>query len=136
MRNPVKRTLALLTAAPVLAGLLAGCGGGSDGAATDGAADSVTTTGAPGAQTATIGMNDKLRFVPTTVEAKVGKVGLEVKNLGRVPHNLHFDEASLGKTRTIDGNAAETMSLTFAKAGTFTFECTFHSGMTGKVVVS
>lgn len=59
-----------------------------------------------------------------------------VKNLGNVPHNLTFDDASLGKTGTVDGGASEQLKVVFPKAGTYPFVCTFHSGMDGKVVVS
>lgn len=126
------KPLTLLVALPLV---LAGCGGGSDDAPAGGS-DSVTTSGAADAQTATVDMNDKLLFAPTTVEAKIGTVTLDVKNVGKVPHNLVFDEEAIGKTGTIDGGASEPLKLVFDKTGTFTFQCTFHSGMTGKVVVS
>ena len=38
--------------------------------------------------------------------------------------------------RTVDGGESEPLKVVFTKAGTYTFQCTFHSGMTGKVVVS
>ncbi len=114
--------------------LLTACGGSSGGGTTGSA--SLSTTGDAAAQTATIGMNDKLQFDPNTLQAKVGTVAFDVKNLGRVPHNLHFDDAALGRTGTISGGESETLKVTFAKAGTFTFVCTFHSGMDGKVIVS
>jgi plastocyanin len=113
--------------------LAVGCSGGSSSDEDGGA---VTTTGTADAQTATVDMNDKLQFVPTTVNAKVGSVTLDVVNVGMVPHNLHFDDDALGKTGTIDGKADEKLTVTFSQAGTFTFVCTFHPGMTGKVVVS
>jgi plastocyanin len=126
-----------MTRTPLLAlllvpALVAGCSG-SDSGSSD---TSVTTSGAASAQTATVGMNDKLKFDPNVVQAKVGTVTLSVDNLGKVPHNLVFDDESLGKTGTIAGKAKEPLKVTFAKAGTFTFVCTFHPGMTGKVVVS
>ena len=113
--------------------LLTGCGGGSDDAS---GSASVTTAGAADAQTATVDTTDKLVFVPDTVNARVGKVTLTVTNSGRIPHNLHFDEGALGKTGTVDGKESEPLEITFDKAGTFTFVCTFHPGMDGKVVVS
>jgi plastocyanin len=115
--------------------LLAGCSGSSGGAGAVQA--SVSTAGAPGAQTVTVGMNDKLKFVPTTVLAKVGTVTLTADNLGRVPHNLVFDDESLhARSGTIAGGAKEPLTLIFDRVGIWAFECTFHSGMTGKVVVS
>ena len=129
MKAPVK-ALTLLLALPLV---LSGCGGGDDAPASSG---SVATTGDAGDQTATVDMNDALEFDPTTVEARVGTVVLDVKNVGKVPHNLVFDEEALGKTGTISGGESEPLKVVFDKTGTFTFVCTFHSGMTGKVVVS
>ena len=97
---------------------------------------SVSTTGAPDAQVVTLDMTSSLSFVPNTVLAKVGKVILTVDNTGQVPHNLEFDDRALGKTKTVDGKKTADLSVVFDKAGTFTFQCTFHPGMTGKVVVS
>ena len=128
------RTLLPLAAASLL---LAGCGGSSSSSTADeGSSSTVTTEGAPDAQTATIAMNDKLNFAPTELAAKVGTVTFAVKNLGQVPHNLHFDDKALGKTDTVDGGESEPLKVVFTKAGTYTFVCTFHSGMDGKVVVS
>ena len=120
----------LLVAVPLV---LSGCGGGGSSGSSS---DSVTTTGAAEAQTAEVDMNDKLAFAPTTVQAKVGTVTLDVKNVGKVPHNLVFDEESVGKTGTVSGGESEPLKLVFDKTGTFTFQCTFHPGMNGKVVVS
>ena len=131
----MRRTVTALAATSLL---LAGCGGSSSpsSSSTDGSSSVVTTDGAPDAQTATIGMNDKLKFAPSELAAKIGTVTFAVKNLGNVPHNLHFDDESLGKTGTVDGGESESLKVVFTKAGTYTFQCTFHSGMTGKVVVS
>jgi plastocyanin len=130
----MRRTLTALAATSLL---LAGCGGSSSpSSSADGSSSVVTTDGAPDAQTATIGMNDKLKFAPSELAAKVGTVTFAVKNLGQVPHNLHFDQDGLGKTGTVDGGESEPLKVVFTKAGTYTFQCTFHSGMTGKVTVS
>ena len=97
---------------------------------------SVSTTGEAGAQTATLELTSSLAFVPNTVLAKVGTVTLTVSNTGQVPHNLEFDTKALGKTATVNGKTSVPLKVVFTKAGTFTFQCTFHPGMTGKVVVS
>ena len=125
------RRAAVVAALPLL--LLVACSGGSDEPA---GASSVTTTGAPDAQAATVDMTDKLVFSPSTVNAKVGTVTLTVTNSGLVPHNLHFDDDALGKTGTVDGKKSEDLTVRFDKAGTFDFVCSFHPGMDGKVVVS
>jgi plastocyanin len=126
------RTLAALTALL----LLAGCGG-SGKAGTSGlkVTGTVTASGAPGAQTARLEMTDGLRFTPNVVQAKVGSLALTVENSGSIPHNLVFDDASLGKTDTVKGHATATLTVPLTKAGTFRFTCTFHSGMDGQIVV-
>jgi plastocyanin len=129
----MKRTL--IPAATLLLALT-GCGGSDSPAVSGGTSDTVTTSGAAEAQTATIGMTDSLKFAPSTVDAKVGTVTLTVDNMGSTPHNLHFDDSALGKTPTIAGKESKPLEVTFSQPGTFTFLCTFHEGMTGRVVVS
>ncbi len=126
----MNRTAALLVCLPLL---VAGCGSSSSKSSEG---PSASTVGAADAQTVTIGMTDELVFNPKTVNAKVGTVTIDVKNLGKIPHNLHFDESDLGKTGTIGGGEAEPLKVVLAKAGTFTFVCTFHSGMDGKITVT
>ena len=121
----MRRTTALLMV-PVL--LSACSGGGSKG--------SVTATGPAGAQVATIGMNDSDEFVPGEVQAKVGTLTLTVENLGGKPHNLVFTDESLGRTTTMGRDDTTPLKLLIKKAGTYTFECTYHSGMDGRVIVS
>ena len=86
-----------LAAAAVLL-LLAGCGG-SDKAGTSGlkVTGTVTASGAPRAQTVRLGMTDGLTFTPNVVHAAVGSLALTVENSGSIPHNLVFDESSLGE---------------------------------------
>lgn len=124
--------IALLVLVPVL---LAGCSDG-DGGGSLKDNGSVTATGPVSAQVAEVGMTDELIFKPNIVNAKVGTLTLTVKNLGGVGHNLEFDDAALGKTSTISGRASTPLKVVFGNAGTFTFTCTFHPGMDGKVVVS
>ena len=111
--------------------LAAGCGGGSAPAQQT----AVTTAGAAAAQTATVGMTDADRFAPSEVDARVGTVTLTVTNRGNTPHNLQFDTTSLGKTPTVAGKETQSLRVRFDQPGTYTFLCTFHDGMTGKVVV-
>lgn len=116
--------------------LLAACSGGSAKGSDLKVTGTVTAKGAPEAQTVSLDMTDNLTFVPNVVDAKVGALTFTLENAGRVPHNLEFDDTAIGKTGTINGHATETLSVRFRKAGTYTFTCTFHSGMDGKVVVS
>lgn len=121
--------------APVLAGALAltacGGGGGNDRAATT----VVQATGPADRQTATVVSNDELRYDPGIVEAQVGTLVLTHRNGGRIPHNLVFDDRSLGAIDTVREGQEKSITLTFTEPGTYDFVCTFHSGQTGKVVV-
>jgi plastocyanin len=121
MRKPV------LLAVPLL---VVSCTAGSAGTGT------VSTTGSADAQTVTVEMPSDLKYHPSTVEARVGTVTLDVSNTDVVPHDLVFDAARLGQTGTIDGKSDTTLKVTFDTAGTFRFTCSFHSGMKGKVVVA
>lgn len=127
------RTLAALAALLVLTGCSSSGKSGTSGLTVTG---TVTASGAPGAQTVRLEMTDGLQFTPNVVQAKVGSLALTVENSGSIPHNLVFDDASLGKTDTVKGHATATLTVPLAKAGTFRFTCTFHSGMDGKIVVS
>lgn len=126
-----RRPLAVLLLLPALA--LAGCGGGSDAPKSVGA---VTAAGPADAQTATVVANAKLQFAPPTVKAKVGKLTLTMTIQGGVPHNLTFDDTTVGPPIPTIPSGSSTQTYTFGKAGTYGFVCTIHSGMDGQVVVS
>lgn len=121
--------------ATALALLLAGCGSGGGSTADLKVTGTVTASGAPGAQTASVDMTDALTFVPNVVQAKVGTLTLTSENAGVVPHNLVFDDSALGGTETVKAHATSTLTLTLKAPGTFRFTCTFHPGMDGKLVV-
>lgn len=115
--------------------LTTGCSSGSGGAAVQ-KGGSATAQGGVSAQTAEVDGKDTLKFGPSVVNAKVGTLALTFRNTGQVPHNLVFDDSALGKTGTVDGGQQQVLTLTLDKPGTFRFQCTFHPGMTGQVVVS
>jgi plastocyanin len=116
--------------------LVAGCGGGSSKGSDLKVTGTVTASGAPSAQTVSLDMRDNLTFAPNVVDAKVGNLTVSIENAGQIPHNLVFNDRSIGSTGTIKGHATATLSVALKKAGTYTFVCTFHSGMDGKVVVT
>ncbi len=121
--------------------LVAGCGGGSPAAGSSGgggAGGSATTTasGPASGQSVQVDGTNALTFAPSLVQAKVGALALTFANTGQVPHNLVFDDSALGRTATVDGGSKQVLTLTLSKAGTYAFQCTFHPGMTGKLVVS
>lgn len=121
---------------PLLAATACAGGGGSGGTSTVKANGTVAAVGGPTAQTAEVDGQDVLKFKPNVVTAKIGALTLTMKNAGQVPHNLEFDDGSLGKLGLVAGGQSKALKLTFTKAGTYTFQCTIHPGMTGKVVVS
>ncbi|MGB8651697.1 MAG: cupredoxin domain-containing protein [Mycobacteriales bacterium] len=128
----MNRTLAAL-AVPLL---MTACSSGGSSSKDSAGSGAVSAEGPPTAQTVTVAMRDTLKFQPDTVAAKVGTLTITVTNSGQVPHNLIFDQAGLGKTDTVDGKTTTHLKVVFDKAGTYSFVCTFHSGMTGKVIVS
>ena len=97
---------------------------------------SVTTSGPAGSQVVRLEMTSALTFVPNHVRARVGQVTITAANTGQVPHNLVFDDASIGKTGTVAGKTSANLTVTFARAGTYTFQCTFHPRMAGTVAVT
>jgi plastocyanin len=109
--------------------VLVSCSSGTTGTG------SVTTVGPPGAQTATVEMRNDLKYHPSTVNARVGKVTLTVSNTETVPHDLVFADPGLGQISNLDGKESKPLVVTFGRPGTFRFACTIHPGMTGEVVV-
>lgn len=118
----------LLTAA------LAACGGESDEGGGGGGA--VAAEGAPEAQKATVAGTTALQFVPATVNAVPGTLELTLQIEGGVPHNLVFDDESVGADIDTISEGSAAGSFTFPSAGTYDFVCTLHPGMDGEVVVS
>lgn len=116
--------------------LLAACGGGGGEGADRGPGATVQASGPPQAQVATVVSNDALRYDPGIVEATTGTLTLTHRNGGQVPHNLVFEDDSLGAIDTVTAGQAKSIELMFSTPGEYDFVCTFHSGQTGKVVVS
>jgi len=127
--TPARRAATLLAAGL----LLSACGGGGDGSFKS--TGTVDAQGTGQQQTVSITMTDDLTFVPNVINAKVGTLALTAKNVGRVPHDLVFKDSSKGQLSMVKGHATGTLTVPFAKAGTYRFTCTFHSGMDGEVVV-
>lgn len=74
---------------------------------------------------------DNFSFSPNTVTVPVGST-VRWTNHDDVPHNVVNEDKSL-KSKTMDTD--ENFSYTFTKAGTYTYYCSIHPRMTGKVVV-
>jgi plastocyanin len=129
----VKLSLPVVLPAVLLAALLAACGGQSDSEPEPGTGTG-TAEGPADAQTFTIHGTDADTFDPATVQAKVGELTLSLSN-GGVPHNLMFDDKAFKGIPVVNGSGTKSTVLTFDRPGTYTFECTLHPGMSGRVVV-
>jgi plastocyanin len=134
-----KTSKVTMTAMAACLALAAGCSSSSGGSAGGGnsAPAASASADASGTQQVTIRATNDFRFDPATIHAHVGKLSVTLVDTGSYPHNI----ASMGTTsKTVSGEPganSTTLTLTFPRAGTFTFECTFHSsaGMKGTFVI-
>ena len=74
---------------------------------------------------------DNFSFSPNTLTVPVGST-VRWTNHDDVPHNVVNDDKSF-KSKTMDTD--ENFSYTFTKPGTYTYFCSIHPKMTGKIVV-
>ena len=75
---------------------------------------------------------DNFSFGPATLTVPVGATVTWI-NQDDVPHTVVSAEGKEFKSPPLDTD--EKFSYTFAKAGTFTYFCSVHPKMTGKVIV-
>ena len=121
--------LKLFAMTAVLALTAAACGGGDDDtkdAPKAGGCQPVTSAGAK-----TVDANDELKFVPESITIAAGQA-VTWKNVGSAPHTVTIQSEDCD--RQLAGGAS--LTLPFAKAGTFAYVCTIHPGMKGTVVVT
>lgn len=108
-------------------------------AAGSSAVASGTTTGAANSQRITVHATDMLRFQPSTIDARVGTVRIELIDDGSYPHNLAVPALHAKSTDVSGSLGQKTASITvhLTRPGTYSFECTYHSsaGMVGHLVV-
>jgi uncharacterized protein YjdB len=71
-------------------------------------------------------------FAPPLVEISLG--GTVTWSFASLAHNVTFD-AGQGAPANISTSTNTQVSRAFPNAGTFTYQCTLHGGMTGSVVV-
>lgn len=128
--------LLMLGAGASLALGLAACGNGapeSSGSGTGGGSCPGTASASGGGSAdVTVEATDALKFAPDTTTAKVGQT-IEWKNTGSVLHNVTFEKSCLTDGSFQPGG---TWSIKFTTAGTYSYQCTIHPGMTGKLTVS
>ncbi|MEA2646507.1 MAG: hypothetical protein QOE92_1590 [Chloroflexota bacterium] len=73
------------------------------------------------------------KFNPATSNVKVGDTVTWTIMDDANPHTVTFDDSSLDSGSQ---NKGYTTTKTFSAAGTFTYKCSLHAAMVGKVVVT
>jgi plastocyanin len=71
------------------------------------------------------------RFVPDTAAVSVGDTAAWDFSTADAAHNVVFDDA-----RSSEILEEGTWSMSFEEPGTYSYECTLHSGMTGQITVT
>jgi plastocyanin len=128
---------AVLVLCSIAGGLLAGCGesAGEHGAQKAGSSETATTKN--GVQQLTIDAGDDLRFQQTNLQAHTGKITITLHVTGDVPHNLILANGPLANTGTgTVSKGSNSITLTFAKPGTYNYLCTIHPKMKGTITIS
>jgi plastocyanin len=112
--------LGLGCAAVLVAGVLASsyANGARQKAASDGAGTQVKI--------------DNFTFAPVALTIPVGTT-VQWVNRDDIPHTVVSDDKSTIKSKVLDTD--DQFSYTFTKAGTYSYFCSIHPKMTGKVVV-
>lgn len=129
MTRPCRAAGALLLLLPLAACGGAGAENASRGSGTQAAA------GPADAQTATVTGTPALTFSPSTLTAAPGQLTLTLRVDGGVPHDLIFQDSSVGAPIPVTSTTGQG-TYTFSRPGTYTFVCDLHPGMRGQVVVT
>ena len=116
--NAVQRIFWILIAATVVAAFAAVASG-----------PTVLGAAAPAAPTEI--KIDNFSFAPATITVSAG-TAVRWVNHDDIPHNVVGEDKSF-KSKVLDTN--EEFSYTFSKPGTYTYFCSIHPKMTGKIVV-
>jgi plastocyanin len=74
---------------------------------------------------------DNFTFAPAAITVHVGDA-VRWTNHDDIPHNVVSEDNSF-KSKVLDTD--ENFSYTFTKAGTYSYYCSIHPRMTGKIVV-
>lgn len=102
------------------------------GGVTKNATVGVTVTGALSNVGDVVASSGDYIFTPKTVAIQAG--GTVTWNFGGLGHTVTF-AATPGAPASIAESYSTTVSRTFPTAGSFTYNCTIHAGMSGRVVV-
>jgi plastocyanin len=131
----VRRIGTLVVGMVLAAGVLAGCGGSSSGAAAQSSAPSnlgKVTTGPGGVQQVTLQTQDDYVFTPDHFTVAPGTVKLTVKNVAtEMTHNFVFSAgggpaAISAQIPILAPGQQQTIQFTVQTPGKYRFECSFH----------
>lgn len=118
--------------------LLTACGGGDGSTAPATTPPIPTPTPAPtpsptpGASASVAAGDNSNIFTPASVEVARGAV--VTWTFGARPHNVIFNSTA-GAPSNVEVTSNAQVARTFNTVGSFAYDCTLHSGMTGTVVV-
>jgi plastocyanin len=82
----------------------------------------------------TVNASPALSFDPSDVTIKVGQT--VAFSFGSIGHNVIFTAASGVPSDIVGVNSNTVISRTFSTAGTFNYQCTIHTNMSGSVTVT
>ena len=121
------RTYTLLSTAAVAAVLVTGCGGGGSGPSAGAVPSAGSSSGTPSAITIS-----NFKFSPSTLPVQHG-ARIKVSNDDSAPHTVTADDGHSFDSGTVDTGASTTIRA--PAAGTYSYHCTIHPFMKGKLVV-
>jgi len=90
-----------------------------------------TEEGTPAATTVQVKI-DNFAFTPTQLTVAPGTT-VEWVNRDDIPHTVVSDDKSTFKSKALDTD--DKFSFTFTKPGTYSYFCSVHPKMTGKIIV-
>lgn len=92
--------------------------------------------GPDGVQAITVTGDDQLRYEPSVIKAKPGKLRITLRTIGGTPHDLEVRPAKIN-TGLVSRNQERTIEVTLSR-GRYDFVCTFHltSNMVGVIDVN
>ena len=120
----------LAGAAGALALAVAGCGGGSKGATSQGTRTKLGIKAAP---------DDKLKFNVDVLQARAGKVTITMANPSQLTHSVAIEGNGVDVEGRVVGPGGTSMASAALKPGTYTYYCTVpghrQAGMQGTLTV-
>jgi plastocyanin len=98
----------------------------------------VATVDAKGDQTLTLKMDDLLRFDPSQIQVRPGKLTVRLVNTGKDPHQFEVPSLNVS-TGNIPGGTTTSVVVQIPKgSGSYAFDCAYHTSehMVGTLTVT